>query len=77
MGRKRLNYCLVLSLFFCTLAFAGEKVTGSFHVNGLNNINWTDTHNIGGTNVNWSDIRSYATSFGGDHSGINWQSLGV
>lgn len=79
MGRKNLYYALI-AIFVCSfvyVSYAGEKVTGSFNVYGTNGINWTGTHNISGQNVNWSDFRVYGSSFGGDHSGINWQSFGV
>src|SRR5258708_34667489 len=55
------------------------------------NINWATTKTImtqginwqalpskvQGTNINWTNIRVYGSSFGGDHSGINWTSFGV
>lgn len=43
---------------------------------GVAGINWTGA-NIMGKGINWTDIRAYGTSFGGDHSGINWQAFGV
>lgn len=51
-------------------------VKGLIRALGTTGINWTGSE-ITGKGVNWTDIRVYATSFGGDHSGINWQSLGV
>lgn len=32
---------------------------------------------ITGGGINWSSVRVYGTSFGGDHSNVNWQSFGV
>ena len=31
---------------------------------------------LGTVGINWTDFRAYASTYG-DHSGINWQSLGV
>lgn len=76
MGREGFYYALAILILFCSLSFAGENVTAPFHVNGLNGINWTDTHNIGATNVNWTSVKGLDASFG-SHSGINWTSLGV
>lgn len=61
---------------FSSIALAGENVTAPFHVNGLNGINWQDTHNIGATNINWQDVKALDATYG-SHSGINWQSFGV
>lgn len=41
-----------------------------------NNINWTDAY-ITGKGINWLSVRVYASSFGGDHSGINWTAFGI
>jgi hypothetical protein len=46
------------------------------HDNHVNGINWTDAF-ITGKAINWSDIKAYGSSFGGDHSGINWTSFGI
>lgn len=45
-------------------------------MNGLN-VNWQSVGGINGNSMNWTDVRVYGTKFGGDHSGINWQSFGV
>lgn len=37
----------------------------------------TGITNITGSGINWTSIRVYGTSFGGDHSNVNWQSFGV
>lgn len=76
MDRKICSGAIVF-LLFCAICHAGINVPGTITPQTTNGINWTQIHNIGGTNLNWTDVRVFATSHGGDHSGINWQSLGV
>lgn len=45
-------------------------------ISGLN-VNWQTVGGIVGNSSNWTDVKAYGSKFGGDHSGINWQSFGV
>lgn len=76
---------IAVSCLCAVYAFAQGFANGNGYSNGLagvsqyqiqnGGVNWTGAL-LTGSGVNWTDVRSYASKYG-DHSGINWQSLGV
>lgn len=50
-------------------------IIGVGNTNG--NINWYDLKELMSKNINWTDVKAITANFGGDHTGINWQSLGA
>lgn len=48
----------------------------SLNALGVAGINWTAA-NISGQGINWTSVSTYAASFGGAHSNVNWTSFGI
>ena len=70
------------SLSFAAVSYKvnGTQVGTAEAINvlpGHSGINWNfDGFTLTANGVNWTDIKSMA-SVGGDHSGINWTSMGI
>lgn len=75
---NNISWAGTLSSYSATATLAnGDKVPVviiSGDTNGT--INWYSLKELVSNNLNWTDIKRIGTQYG-DHSGINWQSLGA